>query len=55
MCLYPLYLVLFSDFIPAARAASCRTAGHLDFPRCPVYLKVMLLKPGVPKNEVLTA
>ena len=53
--LYPLHFALLSDFILAARAASHRTVRHLDFSRCPIYLRVMLLKPGMPEDEVLIA
>jgi hypothetical protein len=53
-CLHSLNLTLLSDLVSTARAASCGTTRHFDFPRGPVYLGVMLLKPRVPENEVLT-
>ena len=46
---------LFPDLVTAARAALCRAAGHLYLPGHPVYLRVVLLKPGMSEDEVLVS
>jgi hypothetical protein len=53
--LYPLHFTLLTDLVSTARAASRGTARHFNFPSCPVNLRVMLLKPRMPEDEVLTA
>jgi hypothetical protein len=46
-------LAFFSYFITAARAATCGAAGHFNFARCPVYLRVVLLEPRISEDEFL--
>jgi hypothetical protein len=48
-----LNLPLFTYFVAAARAAPRGAAGHLDLPRRPVYLRVMLPKPRMSEDKFL--
>jgi len=48
------FMVLLLDLCPAGAAAT-QTLGHLNLTRTPIYLQVVLTKPGLSQYHVLVA